>query len=148
MRFFLLLAAAAPLFAQTCTFTAAPNGFTFGSAANSNKFTVTTQPTCNWTAISNSPWIHITNPQNYIGTGGPTFDVEQNNGTTIRSGSITAGNDVNQTTVQITQFAANCSTTIAPAASINLPVTGGAGTLQITSGCPWQVGATVSWIKY
>ena len=68
MKVFLLLAAAVPLLAQTCTFTPAFTTFTTGGAGvpGGLNLQVATQQGCPWTAASSVPWIHILNPQTYV----------------------------------------------------------------------------------
>lgn len=151
MRFFLFLAACTCVYAQTCTYSASPNGFVTGAGSGGNglvdKFTVSTQSTCTWTATSNVPWIHITNAQNYFGTASVTFSLDQNTSQQIRKGTITVGDSATQATVQFTQIAGDCNYQIPPPTSGSFPVTGGSGTFQVTAGCAWTATPNLQWMS-
>jgi hypothetical protein len=65
-----------------------PTGGTFASA-------VTTTPStgCDWTAVSNATWIHITSGTSGSGNGSFTFAVDSNPGP-ARAGTLTAANEI------------------------------------------------------
>jgi trimeric autotransporter adhesin len=151
LKFFLLLAAAAPLYGQNCTFAATPNGFVVGAGsangAISNTFDVaTSQSLCGWSATPNVPWIHLT-PGSGTGPQTVTFAIDQNTSAEIRTGKVTVGDSLAQTTVSFTQFAGTCNYQITSPLSVSMPVGGGSGTFQVTSGCPWAAAASASWIQ-
>lgn len=151
LRFFLLLAIAAPLYGQTCTYSATPNGFVVGAGSSngaiSNTFSVaTSQPLCGWSATPNVSWIHLT-PGNGTGPQTVTFVIDQNTSAEIRTGKVTLGDSLSQTTISFTQFAGTCNYQIAPPLSISMPVGGGNGNFQVISGCPWAAVANASWIQ-
>ncbi len=147
MRFLLLLATAAPILAQTCSYTASPLSFNEGAASVSDNIVVTTQKNCSWTAIaSDSSWIQIPNGPNYTGTSTVTFTLTANPSTQYRTGIITVGYPGIQQVVSITQLAGTCTYQIAPPASASVPVTGMSGTFQVVSGCSWTVRPNTSWI--
>jgi uncharacterized protein (TIGR03437 family) len=153
MRFLLLLAASATLYAQSCTYSPNPNAFITGAGSGgsglSDKFVVSTQSGCAWTATANVPWIHITNAQTYIGPQTVTFTLDQNTSSQIRTGTITVGDQTTATqqTVNFTQIAGNCNYQITPPLSANFPIAGGSGTFQVTAGCGWTSYATQNWIN-
>jgi uncharacterized protein (TIGR03437 family) len=146
MKFFLLLAAAVPLLAQTCTYSPSPTSFATGADAVSGKIVVYTQQNCPWTAIPGVSWIHVTNAQIYIGSQTVTFTLDANTSTQIRTGSITVGDQVTQQTISFTQIAGNCNYQITPPLSASFPVGGGSGSFAVTAGCNWSASSNVSWI--
>jgi uncharacterized protein (TIGR03437 family) len=147
MRFLLLLATAAPILAQTCSYTANRLSFTEGAASVSENIVVTTQKICSWTAVaSDSSWIQIPNGPNYTGTATVTFTLTANASTQYRTGTITVGYPGIQQVVSITQLAGTCTYQIAPPLSASVPVNGMSGNFQVDSGCSWTVRPNTSWI--
>ncbi len=148
MKVFLLLAAAAPLFAQTCTFTPAFTTFTTGGAGvpGGLNLQVATQQGCPWTATSSVPWIHILNAQTYVSSQSVAFTIDTNTTTQVRTGSITVGSVTTQQTVTFTQTAGDCGFQIVPPVSTSYPVGGGSGSFNVTAGCNWNAGANVGWL--
>lgn len=150
MRFLLLLAASASVYAQSCTYSPSPNAFLSGAGSAgtgpSATFTVTTLMNCAWTATANATWIHITNGPSYSSTSIVTFSLDQNSSTQIRKGTITVGDAVTQQTVSITQIAGNCNYQITPPITANFAVSGGTGSFQVTAGCGWSPASNQSWI--
>ena len=151
LRLFLLLAAAASLSAQTCTYTAKPNGFVLGAGsangAISQTFDVTaSQSACGWSATPNVPWIHLV-PGSGTGNQTVTFTADQNTSADIRTGKVTVGDSLSQTTISFTQFAGICNYQITPPLSVSMPVGGGSGNFQVNSGCVWTPVVSASWIQ-
>jgi uncharacterized protein (TIGR03437 family) len=127
---------AATLAAQNCTFTVSPLTFDVPAAASSTdyKVTVTVSPAnCNqgWFATSSVAWLHITVANNN-GTGSASFSVDQNITGFARRGTLSIAN----TTVTVTQAAANCTYTLTPKTQ-NFTVTGGSGTFAVQANCAW-----------
>lgn len=74
--------------AQSCSFTISPTSRNFASGPGLGGIAVTSSsPSCNWTAVSNNPWITITSGANGTGNGLVNFSVAVNGGA-ARSGSI------------------------------------------------------------
>ena len=163
MRFLLALAAAAvPLFAQ-CTYTVSVVGappsspLVFNAGPGSDTGTVNGQaavsapPGCGWVAKANSDgasWISVNLPPPNqagqsagVGDGTVGFSVARNPSQSPRTGTISVANS----TITVIQAGAVCSFTIAPT-SINFPVGGGSGTVQVTASCTWSTGVSQTWI--
>ena len=150
MRFFLLLAAAAPLAAQ-CTYNPNPNTYVTGAGSIEGKITVSTQSVCVWTATSSVPWIQITNAQSFVGNNqSVSWHIDANTTTQVRNGTITVGDAQAQATIKFTQIAGDCAYQIVspPATPPNYPVKGAdpAGSFQVTAGCTWVPTASTQWI--
>ncbi len=80
-----------------CTYTIGPPSSIFSSAAgDSLSVTVSTAPTCGWTAVPAAPWIYLTGAESGSGSGTITFVVGPNlanpaqRSTTIAIGSAAA----------------------------------------------------------
>jgi len=83
-----------------CTYAVAPTQASFSLVARSATVTVTTAPGCNWSAVSNDPWIAISNGASGAGNGVVTYSIPTLWGrTTQRSGSLTVAGK----TVTVTQ---------------------------------------------
>ena len=149
MKALLLLAVAAPALAQVCTYTPQYSSFTVGGTETSGHFLVYAQgnQSCTWTASSSVPWITLPNQQSYVGSQSVAYDIAPNTTGQVRNGTITVGDSVTQQSIAITQIAGNCNAQITPPATVSLPVGGGSGSFQVTSGCSWYVSLNDAWIS-
>ncbi|HET9532103.1 MAG TPA: FG-GAP-like repeat-containing protein, partial [Blastocatellia bacterium] len=75
--------------ASGCLFTIDRSSQSFAANGGAGSFTVTTTPDCNWTAVSNDPWIQITSGDSGTGIGTVQYSVTSHSTTSARSGSIT-----------------------------------------------------------
>jgi len=82
-----------------CTYMLGTGGQTFGPVGGMGGFSVITQATCPWTAVSNNPWITITGGSPGMGNGTANYTVAPNLGVAARIGTIT----VQDQTYTITQ---------------------------------------------
>jgi hypothetical protein len=72
-----------------CTFSINPANKSFDATGGSDCVTLTaTDSACSWTATSNASWIDITSGSSGSGNGSICYSVENNPGTTPRSGAI------------------------------------------------------------
>jgi uncharacterized protein (TIGR03437 family) len=147
MKYFLILFAAVPVMAQTCTYTPARMNFTAGGAAlpDTPILVVASDKSCVWTATTTDSWIHITNAQAYVGTQTVTFALDASTLTAARTGAITIGDNVSHVTVTITQSAGVCNYSIGPPVTASYPQAGGNGTFTVASGCSWNL-LVPSWV--
>lgn len=165
MRLLLALAAAVPLFGQTTTpctsYSLSAAGLVETSAAtdtgkpqNIPSFTVYTQTGCPFVVTTAATWIHILPPSTGAGFAGSStvsFTVDQNSGSQLRQDQITIyiGTQVTTGGVTLTlaviQEAGICNYALSPA-STNVSVTGGSGSLTVTTGCTWNVSPSASFV--
>ncbi len=126
--------------AAVCTFTLNPESAIANAAGGLGFFLVNT--TCAWQATTNVDWIDVTSPPGGRGTGTSqvAYSVRANTGAT-RTGTIQVGPI--RFTVQ--QPAGVCAQSLSPA-QVNLPLSGGNGTVQVTSNCAWTAGSNAPWI--
>jgi uncharacterized protein (TIGR03437 family) len=163
MKLFLaMVAAAAPLFAQQCTYvisggTQSPAVFNMPAAAspdvngpNTAVATVTAPDGCTWTATVNSgasSWLSVYNPESGksgSGNGIVGFALARNPTSNARTGSIFIAGQ----TITVNQAGEVCAYTVSPT-SMNFPVGGGTGTVQVGANCVWTTGISnnaVGWI--
>lgn len=151
LRFFLVLAIAAPLYGQTCTYAADPqNGFVVGAGSSNGSisqiFKVITQSNCGWSATPDVSWIHLT-PSSGTGNQTVSWAIDQNTSADIRTGKVTVGDSLSQTTINFTQIAGICNYRITSPLTVSMPVGGGSGNFQVASGCIWTPAVTTSWIQ-
>lgn len=151
MRFFLLLAGAVSLCAQTCTYSVNPKSISVPAAAPagttglSGTILVATQQSCVWTATPSAVWVHITNAQNYAGSQTVDYTIDPNTSQAVRLTTISIGDGTTVQPVNVAQAAQSCSYQVAPATG-SLPAAGGSGSFQVATGCYWNVSAGASWV--
>jgi len=152
-----LLAAAAPLAGQSnCNFSILPAAFVFnGSSGTPTPLSATVtidngnNVFCTWSPTATASWIHIAtlngNPLIFTTKSQFSFTVDNNTGTTLRQDQITVVVPGNQFTIPIIQFAATCLYTVSQA-SVQVPVSGSSGSIQVTSGCAWEATSNQTWL--
>lgn len=160
MRLLLLLAAAAPLVAQTCHYAVSPDPaqtITVPATASSSTVTVTAEQGCGWSYRTDAPSLiaFTGGPKNGLGNGSGsfTFNVAANTvpDSPLRTAKILiflSSPAIGSGTVVLTIMQAP------PACSLNLSskaasfgVSGGSGTFGVTTNCNWNAVPAVSWIS-
>ncbi len=139
--------AAAPLSGQ-CTYTVSPTQFNIAAGSGTGSVTgsgiaVTAGSGCIWGATTNTSWLHIDFGQTGSGSGSVGWHADTNTVATARTGSLSVAGQ----SVSVTQAAQTCSYTLNPQ-TMNFPVGGGSGTLQVQTTCAWQPGGSASWIQF
>jgi len=126
---------------SSCTYSLTPTSATVPAAGGTFTFAVNTQAGCQWTAMSNSPF--ISTGSSGTGTGTVSYTVVPNNTAAIRTGAITVGGQ----TFTVTQSPGACTYSLNPS-SVNVPATQTSGTFTVTTqaGCPLSVSSNASWI--
>jgi uncharacterized protein (TIGR03437 family) len=151
MKLLLLLAAAAPIWAQNCTIAVSPSApISIGAAPAKGTVTVTAGATCTWTWVSDSTWISP-----YSGSSRGTIDVPWTAGANSQPISRTAvitvslsgpGSPAGSAQVTIVQDPPpDCKLSLQPS-STALGAPGGAGSFQVQSYCYWTAGSNSNWI--
>lgn len=125
-----------------CSYVINPAALQVGVGGASGIITLTTSPNCQWTAVTNVPWITVSNSA-ASGTGNSEipFTVAANSNA-ARTGIITVGGK----TFTITQ-AAGCAYSLS-SSSASVPHTNGTSTFNINtgSGCQWTTTSNDPWI--
>jgi hypothetical protein len=124
-----------------CGYAVTPDTLARGSGATNDAVNVTALAGCSWTAVSNVPWVQITNGAAGSGMGRVDVAFDANTGP-ARSGTLT----VATRTVTVGQDS-GCTFTLG-APSYAAPPGGGPGSVTLTTvaGCPWTATSQASWI--
>jgi hypothetical protein len=130
--------------ATGCTYNVSPASASFGAAAATATFAVSTSGAdCPWTASTNAGWITITSAKSGTGNSGVNVSIAANTGP-ARDATVT----IDGQSVAVHQ-ASGCTFTISPS-STNYATSGGSGTATLTassSTCPWTAATdAASWI--
>jgi uncharacterized protein (TIGR03437 family) len=145
MKWLLLLAASAPLFAQQCTYSVTPQQFTIGPGAYTDQIAVTTQAGCPWSFATDSAWITFNSPpanNQTTGTGTVNFTAAASANPALRIGHIA----VAAVNVAIVQSPPVCTLALQAPLSASFPITGGSGNIAVQSNCLWNASSNQSWI--
>jgi len=131
--------------ATPCSFNLSPGSTNAPADGSSGSLSLSTGPSCSWTAGTGASWITITSGRNGQGNGTIAFDVAANSGS-ARSGTITVGS----TSATINQAAAapSCSFGLNPP---TLDIGSGASAdlsigVSTTPSCSWTATSGASWI--
>ena len=125
-----------------CSYVISPtssSNLSYAGAAGS--FSISTGPSCTWTASTSQGWIQTSS--NGTGSGTVSYSVGAN-AAGARSGTIVVGGQ----TYTVNQAAAPCAYSLNPTTGPTLPGTGGSGSTQMTAsaGCSWTATTTKNWI--
>ena len=105
--------------ATACPETLTPNSQYFSSGNATGIISISAGGSCNWTAVSNVPWITITSPPSF-GNGEVIYLVDANPDSTERTGTITIGAQ----TFTVVQASGSCIVIEPPVRSIGAGSTG------------------------
>jgi hypothetical protein len=125
-----------------CNYNVAPTSQSFSGVGGTGSATVTVNPGCGWTAVSNDSWITITSGASGTGNGTVNYSVQANRTGLPRTGTMTIAG---QTFTVNQSFA--CSYTITPTSQL-FGYPGGTGNLAVNtlSGCAWTAVSNDGWI--
>lgn len=131
--------------AAACSYSINPTSAALSNQANTGAVAVTATPAgCSWSATSNAAWISILSGASGTGNGSVSYSVPANPDPASRSGTLTvAGRQFS-----ITQAAAACSFTLAPASSTPAAA-GGPLSLAVQashSSCTWSAASNTPWL--
>jgi hypothetical protein len=134
---------------ESCAFSLSTTRQRFDRAGGEASVTIQAPAGCSWTVAADAPWVTITGGTNMAGNGSGTITYRVAAAAEDRTATLTAAGQP----VAIVQgtpdappapTAAPCSVRAA-ARPATFPATGGSGTLDVTSTCPW-VATLASWI--
>ena len=125
-----------------CSYSISPNGQTFAAAGGAGSFSVTTDAACNWTAVSNDPWLTVTSGATGAGPGTVAFSVAVNDAAASRSGTLLAAG----WNFTVVQGGADCTFAVSPTAiSTGYTATTLSVTVSTAPGCAWTASSPASW---
>jgi hypothetical protein len=124
-----------PAGSSVCTYSINPTSASATAAGGGGSVSVSTQPGCGWTAVTNSGFLSIASGSPGSGPGSVSYNVAASSLTSPRSGTLTIAGR----TFTVNQAAAPCTYAVTPA-SASMAAAGGNGTVNIgtQSGCPWN----------
>lgn len=119
----------------------------FGAAGGTGGFEVTAPRDCQWSALSDVPWVAITAPRNGESDGRDRveFTVASHLGADPRTGAIRVAN-ASFTIDQAGTSACHYSVTPTEIALDFVGMSEGRIVVDTTSGCPWTVACDAAWI--
>jgi pimeloyl-ACP methyl ester carboxylesterase len=130
----------------SCGFSTSPASYSTSGVAGSGTFTLNTGAGCQWSAVSQAPWLSITSGT--TGTSGGTvgFSVAANPQTIPRTGTIVVGDGSSSTPFTVQQ-AGLCTYTLSTNA-ISIPSGGGSATISVATGtgCVWSAASNATWL--
>ena len=120
-----------------------PASASVGAGASSGQITVDAPASCTWTAASRAAFLTITGRTNATGSGVVTYDVAANPTGTIRSGSLTVGDQL----FTVTQSAA-CVYAVSPMSIAAAPGDANQFLIAVTTGdsCSWTAASQTPFI--
>src|SRR6185436_7756924 len=127
-----------------CAFSILPTSQGFTASGGTGSVAVTAQPGCMWTAVSNNGFITVTSGAAGSGNGTVNYSVASKGDIGSRMGTITiAGN-----TFTVTQSGVDCLTFVIMPTSQNFPISGGTGSVSVTTGggCMWSAASNAGFI--
>jgi hypothetical protein len=124
-----------------CGYAVTPDTLARGSGATADAVSVAAFAGCSWTAVSNVPWVHITNGATGSGMGRVDVAFDANTGP-ARNGTLTVA------TRAVTVSQDTGCTFALGAPSYAAPALGGAGSVSVTTagGCTWTAASQDLWI--
>ena len=130
----------------TCGFSISPGSALFAQTGGEASVSVTTAAGCNWTAVSNAPWINISSGSGGSGSGAVNYVVRDNMTGSARQGTMTIAG-FTFTVVQATSSGAVCSFAISPTSNA-FQAAGGTGSVTITAQahCAWRASSNAPWL--
>jgi uncharacterized repeat protein (TIGR01451 family) len=129
-----------------CSFSISPGSALFSQTGGQGRVTVTTTAGCNWTAVSNAPWINISSGDSGSGSGAVNYIVRDNLTGSPRQGTMTIAG-LTFTIVQGTSAGGPCNFALSPTSQA-YTAAGGTGNITITvqANCAWRAVSNVAWI--
>ena len=130
------------LVGTACSYSISPVSSSFPARGGEGNVTLTTSNNCNWTAVSNAPWVTIISADSGTGPGTVSYAVRENFANGSRTGTLSIAGQ----TFTVNQ-AGNCTFSISPTRR-SFNGNGGTGTVNVTvsGACNWTAVSNVSWI--
>ncbi len=130
----------------SCAFTLSPSSLSISSAGGTSSFNLTTGSGCQWSAISQTPWINITSGSSGTSSGSVSFSIPANPVDIPRTGTIQVGNNSSTVIFTVTEVAV-CTYSLSASLIVFQPG-GGSGTVTVTTqtGCVWSVVPNAAWL--
>jgi hypothetical protein len=135
--------------AAPCRFTVSPLNSSVSASGANVTVTVDTLSGCAWTAVSQTPWIHIASGASGNASGPVAMAIDANSGG-ARSGTLAiAGQTVTISQAELPPAPVPCSFAINPTA-FSAQAAGVTGSVAVTTAatCAWTAMSNVSWVTF
>jgi Viral BACON domain len=140
-----------------CGFASNTPSISVPASSGSYTFTLSTAFGCQWSAVSQSPWISIeSSSTSGTGSASITFDFQSLTGNIPRSGTIQVGNGSNTVTVTVNQSSSSGCTYSLLTNPTSFVLTqrasdgtwSGTGSVTTQTGCAWSASSNRSWLTF
>lgn len=139
-----------PTQGSLCTFAASSPQNSVASTGGSGTLSVTAASGCQWSAVSEAPWISITAHPNGTSNGTVSFTAATNPSTVPRIGSVQVGNGSLASLLQISQPGNQslCTFSLPGGGSVDSRSGGESESVQVTTqqDCVWSAVSSAGWI--
>jgi hypothetical protein len=127
-----------------CTYSISPTSSSVPAGASTGTVQVSAPTGCNWTAVSGSGFVTVTDGASGSGNDTVSYSIAANQTINQRNGSLTIAGH----TFAITQAGAPCTLTLSPtSASVAAGATTGTFSVSVPTGCTWSpTNNAPSWI--
>ncbi len=128
-----------------CTFSISPTNRVHGYGATTNTVSVTSSASsCPWTVVNTNSWITILSGTNGMGSGSVTYAAAANSSPNDRTGVVL----IAEQSLTLTQRGVPCTFSLSPTNRVHGygATTNTVSVSASSSGCPWTVVNTNSWI--
>lgn len=132
----------------SCSFSTSPTNYSISGNGGSSTFGLTTGAGCQWSAVSQAPWISITSGASGTSSGNIAFSVAANPSTIPRTGTIQVGSE--SSTLMFTVYQGGLCTYALSANTVSIPSGGGSASVTVyapnDNGCVWSAVPNAGWI--
>jgi pimeloyl-ACP methyl ester carboxylesterase len=131
----------------SCSFTASPSSFSISPSGGTSSFSLSTGAGCQWSAVSQAPWLSITSGTSGTSSGTVSFSVAVNPSTLPRTSAIQAGSGLSSAIFNVTQVGV-CTYSLSEGPIVAIPPAGETNTVTVTTqtGCVWSAVSNASWL--
>ena len=126
-----------------CTYSLSAGSQSFSSTGGGGTVSLSTDPGCSWTTVSNAAWIILSSNSSRSGSGSVAYSVVSNSSSSSRSGTLSIAGK----TFTVNQAGVACTVSLSPSGQ-SFAAAGGTGTLTVSapSGCSWNASSQAGWI--
>lgn len=131
----------------SCTFAPAPSTYSISGVGGTSSFSLGTGTGCQWSAVSQQPWLSITSGTSGQSSGTVSFSVAANPVTNPRAGTIQVGSGLSMSNFAVYQAGA-CYYSLSEGPVVAVPPSGESNTVTVTttSDCVWSAVSNANWL--
>ena len=130
----------------SCAFSTSPTSYSISGNGGTSSFSLTTSAGCQWSTVSQAPWLSITSGTSGTSSGTVGFSVASNPVTIPRMSTIQVGNASSIASFTVDE-AGVCTYALSPGV-VALPPGGGTDTISVNTqgGCVWSAVPNANWL--